>query len=48
MSPIQIATPLFITDCNVAWKVRIEKTRLQEEMCVLPRQVGSLTERWQF
>ena len=30
MSPIQVATPLFITDCNVAWKVKIEKTRFQE------------------
>jgi hypothetical protein len=30
MSPIQVATPLFITDCKVAWKIKIEKTRLQE------------------
>jgi hypothetical protein len=30
MSPIKLAAPLFITDCNGAWKGKIEKSTVQE------------------
>jgi len=30
ISPIQIAASSFISDCNIGWKVKIEKTTVQE------------------
>jgi hypothetical protein len=48
ISPTQVAAPLFITYCNVAWKVKIEKTRLQKELITGVFLSTELNKRGQF